>query len=526
VKTPLRLLLLAACGIAALSCFGRRENRAGAPPTPPLYDETLVRHYAALGDSGYALLGEGRADEAAAAFSRQTELIPDAVWGHYNLACARARSGRTSEALRALGAAIERGWDDAVHLEEDPDLETLRNDQPFQQLVRLSRLTRERRLGFAARGLPAPEADLTRFADEADLDTWKRSREDLLSLHSAVWSGWQEVAARLEYEAAVLAAERELLGPRPDFDYGKRRVEHFARVVNRESPPWGALAHGLRKEVASYLATDPRAEGLSFARYVSGKAAYYERQRDTAYRPDSSWKASAQAARREFRLVPAGTTYAGAARGWLLLLDVQEAGEKSTTLWPGLLAYYAEDLKEDRVAQAEVGRLLQTELTRARWPIALKARDTLGKPVSLRDYRGKVVLLDFWASWCGPCRGELPHLRQAYRKHHPSGFEILSISLDYGDRTTPSALDEWCRTNGMTWRHVYDGKAWDSPVAREFSVHSIPMPLLVARDGSLVALGEDCWGEKLMESIEQALGPATGGVCVSPEECVVPGPGL
>ncbi len=129
-----------------------------------------------------------------------------------------------------------------------------------------------------------------------------------------------------------------------------------------------------------------------------------------------------------------------------------------------------------------------------------------GKKLTDRDLRGKVVLLDFWATWCGPCIGEMPHLHEAYRKFHDRGFEIVSFSLD----ASPDAVKEFRKGEWkMPWTHVFLEGGFDSKVAQAFEVSGIPEPVLVGRDGTIVAVEPDTRGSDLLGAIEKAL--AAGG---------------
>ena len=132
-------------------------------------------------------------------------------------------------------------------------------------------------------------------------------------------------------------------------------------------------------------------------------------------------------------------------------------------------------------------------------PFPVVARDLSGRPLTLAQYHGKVVLMDFWATWCGPCVGEMPNVIAAYKKYHAQGFDIVGVSLD---QSRP-ALTNFIAENKMPWRQVYDGKYWSSAVPREYGVMAIPFGLLVGRDGKIAAV--DVRGPALETAIQEAL---------------------
>ena len=115
------------------------------------------------------------------------------------------------------------------------------------------------------------------------------------------------------------------------------------------------------------------------------------------------------------------------------------------------------------------------------------AKDMSGKPIKLSDYKGKVLLIDFWATWCGPCRAELPNVVAAYKKWHDKGFEIVGVTLD--DKDKEGAVKEFVSKNGMSWPQFYDGGGWGNEIAQLYEVHSIPHTILVGKDGKIVKLG-------------------------------------
>ncbi len=108
-----------------------------------------------------------------------------------------------------------------------------------------------------------------------------------------------------------------------------------------------------------------------------------------------------------------------------------------------------------------------------------------GETIALSDLRGKVVLIDFWASWCGPCRRENPNVVKMYDKYKDKGFEILGVSLD-------SSKDRWIgaiEQDGLTWPHISDLKKWQSEYASLYGVRSIPHTVLLNAEGKIIARG-------------------------------------
>ena len=124
--------------------------------------------------------------------------------------------------------------------------------------------------------------------------------------------------------------------------------------------------------------------------------------------------------------------------------------------------------------------------------------DTLGNPVSLSSFKGKYVLIDFWASWCGPCRQENPNVVKAFNNYNEKGFTVLGVSLDQ-----PNAKDKWMKAihdDNLTWTQVSDLKFWGNAVAVQYGIQAIPQNFLIDPQGKII--GKNLRGEALNKKLE------------------------
>jgi thiol-disulfide isomerase/thioredoxin len=161
----------------------------------------------------------------------------------------------------------------------------------------------------------------------------------------------------------------------------------------------------------------------------------------------------------------------------------------------GLMA----DELEQRAEVEKISRALKPGAVFPAFPAGLK--DTASQPFTLERYKGKVVLVDFWATWCGPCIDELPNVLAAYDKHHAAGFEILGISLDReGDGPKLAAFT---KERKMPWPQFFDGKFWDNQLVKLYGVTSIPATYLLDREGKII--GKNLRGEALEKAVAEAL---------------------
>jgi thiol-disulfide isomerase/thioredoxin len=155
---------------------------------------------------------------------------------------------------------------------------------------------------------------------------------------------------------------------------------------------------------------------------------------------------------------------------------------------------------EKQEADAAVAKKIQDSLVDGAMFPDFAKKDLNGAPLSVAGLKGKVVLVDFWATWCGPCREELPNVIATYKKHHADGFDIIGVSLD----SERDKLDNFLKKeDGMTWPQFYDGQGWQNELAVKYGVESIPFAILIDPTGKII--GKSLRGDDLENAVAGAL---------------------
>jgi len=193
------------------------------------------------------------------------------------------------------------------------------------------------------------------------------------------------------------------------------------------------------------------------------------------------------------------TDFPGTSFAALALFYVGDTYEKMGKEKEALEAYQKliKEYPDDPAAVRAAGILAFRKLRGSVMDLNFTSTD--GKTIDLKEYRGKVVLIDFWASWCPACRAGMPSLLETERVLRDKGFQVVGISLD----TDKDAMNTFIREMKMPWPQYFDGKKWDNTVARKVGITAIPMTVLVDKTGKVREVGLQ--GRELQQAVRKLL---------------------
>jgi peroxiredoxin len=419
----------------------------------------------------------------------------------YDLACYEALAGNREAALDAVRSAIKSARIDLDWMAKDGDLRMLHQDSEFLALIAAAK----EKLAASAPKAPDPE----QTPEQAEYERFRRGYwdgdfETYIAASNWYWEGyreWLETEGR-EHGDETKAAWKARKGPAPENPTPGWIARFRERLAKAEGTP---VATRIRRDLLTIFANEDMAEDwtalfLAMAEKTPEEAALGDHAQHGAL------YVSERAGRREemlaaLRSVIEAHPRAPSAAGFRLALaeERREADDDAAAraLYAAVIEIYpnTSDADEARGALYEMDHLAV-----GRVAPDFEADDIHGHRIRLADLRGKVVLLDFWATWCGPCLGELPHVKRLHADFAGrEDFVLIGVSLD-GDGI---ALVDFLREQEIHWPQVCGLSDFDDPLARLYNVRGIPDAFLIDREGKIVVRG--LRGEELHDAVRKAL---------------------
>ena len=436
-------------------------------------------------------LGEAKDGDGCRRKAREVlELAPSNDLALYNLACCEAIAGEGAAALRELGRAIDAGYWNRKQIEIDGDLAALRDRPEFARLLErldAAKAAWDARDPLAGVGKVAPPKSFRSLEalDDAFSDEMKTVRVD------EGYLGWKVVAEReTDVRRRRIAALRAFVAKHPEAaDEADWRILRIEAAFPVPAPAFAA-------DVRRFASEHPASPRLADVEMLRISTEWTAKERAGAAVGGEDWTLATADVRKVFDTWPEST----GAREACLWLMRDAVARRDLPTGRRLFATLKQRAKGDTAFWDAHGMQIAPLRIALEGIGTWEAKGLAGEPLGPARFRGKVVLYQFWATWCAPCVEELPRISRLRRELGGAGFEVVGISGDDLDR---KAYVAWLARHDVAWPQIHEGDGMHGDLFARFDVFAIPFDILVDRDGSVIAV--DLRGDRLEAAIREAV---------------------
>ncbi len=489
------------------------QRPAGGVPEslPAMSSEELLAVGGRL-QGAYAAVQQNNPDQAIEYLRLALDEVPDGAMLHYHLAVAYGVKGEPDSAMAHLKRGADLGLSDVRMIERDQNLAEVRRlpewPEVRRQILETGRRFRKVDLVSYERLDPETQPDFPSLDSlQAYYQAPLRDMTIMMMIYPSdlvfpkVWDKLNQKMAALEkYRSTGDVPEEERL--RVDHEF----LQTASAYESQNRTPWlQSTVKMIEEKTNAFIEAHPdqnRANAQAY--YLQKRAQWFGMLPSDLKAMDSSVRLAGIALFKEV-----DEEYPGSTGGLLALLDAmdlirEEEGLQSPDLIP-LVERVREEYQQNAVFQRIHYRFQPFVLGAYGLP-DFTVTDLEGKVWDTTELDAKATLIDFWATWCGPCRREIPNLVRLYEEYKDQGFEILGISVDDPSKTTEEQLRSWAAEYEMDWPLVYDKQYWNSPAVRACGVQGIPFPILVDDKGHVIAAGAEATGGNLREALQTIFG--------------------
>ena len=437
---------------------------------------------------------------AISALKELEQLAPGNPSVLYDLSCALALTGDKEQAIAYLQKATENGFQQWRHASEDPDLESIRDDDRTKNVIAkmkedVEKDATSRRDPYAA---VSPEPCPSTKSLTSILRYFAPKREQLRK--EGFLSGpWPLYRTDWRYLRGQIDALKMYIETRPN---AKDAPEAYLKIVETYCElhrPVGfnglvlpGTAKRMRLVVEEFVAAYPDNSFAREARYVLYSAELEAAMTETwasGKRDTNAWQEVVQRLGGAF--VNLADESGGEKTEGLALCKVLHLGYESDKpdMQARLVARLSKSMDDHKEVRTQAWEDAPLPLFAEMGTPDFSERDMDGVVRKLEDYRGKLLVLDFWATWCGPCMRELPEVKALHDEFAGKGVEFLGVALEDRKSMPLDKFKAWCEAQGVTWPQVYGGKVWKHPMRKAFHVRGVPTLIFIDREGKITGEG-------------------------------------